>query len=125
MPAVAGDAPAEAFEHRAYPVRILGKLFRGVLNIVSAPAELVTNPIKEAGRAQDRGGSYGQTVLGYGVGTVTGVVYTVARVGVGVVDILTFPIPTRPLMQPEIPATTLEILDDRAHANGQATTARR
>ena len=61
------------------------KLGRGIANIAFSPLEILIQPydvMHEKGNV---------AALTYGV--IKGVVYTVSRIGVGVVDIVTFPIP--------------------------------
>lgn len=104
---------AAAGSDRAYPVQIVSKLWRGAVNVLLSPAELPVNSYKEARRAEMTGGNAGQTMVGYGTGFVTGVGYGVARVGVGLFDMVTFPIPTAPVMQPAAPNLLVETLAER------------
>ncbi|MDD4818337.1 MAG: exosortase system-associated protein, TIGR04073 family [Victivallaceae bacterium] len=64
---------------------MLTKLGRGIANVAFGPLELLIRPYDVA---QDQGSI---AALTYGV--LKGVCYTVARVGVGVTDVVTFPFP--------------------------------
>ena len=88
---------------RAYPVEVLWKLGRGLHNIVRSPAEVPSNMLKEARSAQMEGVNAGGQAVGYFVGTFTGLGYMVARIGTGVFDVVTFPIPSGPIMKPSVP----------------------
>jgi putative exosortase-associated protein (TIGR04073 family) len=102
-------SPAYAAE-RAYPVKITWKLFRGVANVLLAPVELPVNSYKEAKRAGLSGGSFGDVQVGGATGLVTGLGYAVARMGVGAFDIVSFPLPTEPVMHPDVPLLFFEVL---------------
>jgi putative exosortase-associated protein (TIGR04073 family) len=61
------------------------KLSRGIANVVFSPLEI---PMKWHDVQQQDGG-----IVGITYGTLKGIVYMFARIGVGVIDIATFPIP--------------------------------
>ncbi|MEE8509089.1 MAG: exosortase system-associated protein, TIGR04073 family [Myxococcota bacterium] len=103
-------AEAEARSGRSYPVKIIWKLGRGLANIVRSPVEIPVNSYKEARGANLAGDNTGGQILGYFAGTITGVGFMIARIGSGVFDIATFPIPTKSLMQPPIPDGFIETL---------------
>ena len=96
-------ATATASSDRAYPVKVVWKFARGVSNILRSPGEIPVNSYKEARGSQLAGENQGGQMLGYFTGTITGIGYMLARIGVGVFDIATFPIPTKSLMQPPVP----------------------
>ena len=104
-------AAAQAREGRAYPVKIIWKLARGMANIVRSPIEIPVNSYKEARGANLAGDNTAGQLLGYFVGMATGVGYMVARIGTGTFDIATFFIPTGALMQPPVVASFLETLN--------------
>ena len=86
---------------RAYPYEVTRKLVRGINNVVTSPAEIPKNFHKEGHRSFQGGGNYAVNQLASGAGAVLGVGYMVARLLVGVLEIVTFPIPSEPLMNPE------------------------
>ena len=75
----------------------LGKLGRGVANIITCPGEIV--------RTVDIVGHRDGFVAGSTVGLLQGAGRTILRAGAGVVEVLTFPIEKpkgyRPLIEPE------------------------
>jgi putative exosortase-associated protein (TIGR04073 family) len=107
-------AQAASGSERPYPIKIIWKFGRGVTNVVLSPMEIVTNGYLEGTRAHLDGGTLGDEVNGVFTGGVTGIGFMAARIGVGVFDVFTFPIPSRPVMQPGTPGFFLEtILDER------------
>lgn len=80
----AGSFSAQAANDE-WIMRPIEKLSRGITNVAFGVFEV---PMKWSEVNNEKGGLAGITL-----GTLKGVCYTVARVGVGVVDILTFPFP--------------------------------
>ncbi len=80
------------------------KLTRGFVNVVTGlPGEIVMHGIGSATEdGSDTAGSYTTSLL---AGVVTGFGCGVMRVGSGLVDLVTFPVPfddqNRPLVEPE------------------------
>ena len=106
-----GSVPSVATaEERAYPVKIIWKFGRGLENILKSPVEIPVNMYKEAHRAEVRGENAGGQAIGYFTGTITGIGYTLARIGVGIFDVVTFPVPTRPVMLPSAPDGLFEAI---------------
>jgi putative exosortase-associated protein (TIGR04073 family) len=106
--AVLGSAPTARAEDEVgkYISGAGWKLFRGVTNVVSGvPAEMVTR--MGGGVSGPHATTIGSTVTGLCAGAVTGLAYGVVRVGSGMADIATFPLPfipledNRPLVEPE------------------------
>lgn len=95
---------------RAYPIRTVLKLSRGLMNIAFCWIEPITNPIKEGWRVENAGGNTVAVVTGMTAGVVSGSAYAVARVGSGAVDLASFLIPTGSLMNPETPFGFFETL---------------
>lgn len=60
------------------------KLWRGVINFITAPGEIIRQPIV---CTMDDG------PVGIPVGLVNGVFMTLVRAGSGVIDVVTFPVP--------------------------------
>ena len=91
---IAGTSIAEPMDYlhdsRAYPVRVWGKLWRGIGNVTMGFHEFPVNVLKEAKFAEQQGGNIAQISLGYTTGIFTGVGYTVTRMGVGVFDVASF-----------------------------------
>jgi putative exosortase-associated protein (TIGR04073 family) len=82
------------------------KLFRGVTNVVTGiPAEVLTHA--GGGVSGPQATTIGAAVTGLLAGVVTGTAYGFARMGSGVADVATFPLPfipldhNRPLVEPE------------------------
>jgi putative exosortase-associated protein (TIGR04073 family) len=97
---------------RAYPVRIVYKFWRGVENVLGAPFEISYNSLKEGQLACAGGGNLRDQSAGLSTGLITGIGYMVARIAVGVFDIVTFPVPTAPLMDPATPDSVIELALD-------------
>ena len=76
---------AEQIKGENIVLRPMMKLGRGVANVVFSPLEL---PMKWWDVQNDMGG-----IAGITYGTLNGVCFVVARIGVGLVDIITFPFP--------------------------------
>ena len=72
-------------EKGAIVLKPLEKLGRGIANVVFSPAELFIQMYEVKNRA---GG-----IAGITYGPLRGVAFVLARIGVGVVDIVTFPFP--------------------------------
>ena len=73
--------------------RTARKLGRGLANVITSPVEVPINidrKLEESGPA-----------AGLSYGTVRGVGRCLARIGVGVFEVLSFPFPSRVFMQPE------------------------
>ena len=77
--------PAEQFKGENMIMRPVMKLGRGIANVAFAPFEL---PMKWWDVQNEMGG-----IAGITYGTLKGVCFIVARVGVGLTDIVTFPFP--------------------------------
>lgn len=110
MPALAGA------EGRAYPVETISKFGRGLENILASPIELPVNMFKQARDAEKRGDNDTGVEVGYFTGFFVGVGFVLARIGVGVADIVSFPVPTKPFMSPATPDGLFEVIDkDSGH----------
>jgi putative exosortase-associated protein (TIGR04073 family) len=99
---VAG-APLPAAADAGVPAA-LTKLTRGVTNVaLGLPGEILSGVVREA--HSDEGlSSMGSYAAHFIAGLVMGLGWGAARVGSGVVDIVTFPIPfndNRPLLEPD------------------------
>jgi putative exosortase-associated protein (TIGR04073 family) len=102
--------PATAHAERAYPVQVAWKFARGIANLALAPVEVPVNAYKEGNRAYLDGGNLAEQSMGLFTGTISGLGYTGARIGVGLFDLVTFPVPSRPVMRPGAPHTFLEVV---------------
>ncbi|AKJ64508.1 exosortase system-associated protein, TIGR04073 family [Kiritimatiella glycovorans] len=76
-----------------YMEKIMRKLGRGVANVASSPIELLSN-MQDV--TEDSG-----LLAGLTYGTVRGVGHGVARIGVGAAEILSFYVPSEPVIHPE------------------------
>ncbi|MCD2451444.1 exosortase system-associated protein, TIGR04073 family [Methylicorpusculum oleiharenae] len=76
----------------SYGEKIGHKALSGFTNIVSSPLEIPKNVINTTN----------QSNIFYGLvgGTFKGIVNMGGRIGVGVADLITFPLPTQPIAQP-------------------------
>jgi putative exosortase-associated protein (TIGR04073 family) len=84
----------------SYPEKVVRKFGRGLANIITAPLELINQPLNSLHRTQTAGVVPGTTSLL--VGIPLGVGWTVCRALAGVIDVATFPLPFfKPLIKPE------------------------
>jgi putative exosortase-associated protein (TIGR04073 family) len=77
----------------AYGEAIATKLGAGFANVVLGPAELPKNVINTTNE--------GNLALGLTAGVLKGVLHMLGRAMAGVVDVMTFPLPTEPLTTPQ------------------------
>jgi putative exosortase-associated protein (TIGR04073 family) len=77
----------------SYPEQIGNKLAHGVANTVTGIVEVPKNMYIESNK---KGPAYGIPV-----GLFTGIVQGIGRTLTGVVDLVTFPIPTKPIIYPD------------------------
>jgi len=82
----------EASEQTSYGSKIGNKALNGFTNIVSAPLEFPKNIVNNVN----------QTNFFYGVfgGFLKGIIHTTGRMGSGIADLITFPLPTTPIVHP-------------------------
>lgn len=83
MPRLSADEPAKANDQ--WIMLPVMKLSRGIANVAFSPLEL---PIKWWETGNEMGG-----IAGITYGTLRGICYVVARIGIGLTDIVTFPFP--------------------------------
>ena len=100
--AAASPSPARAGE--SCVPGPLWKLSRGLVNVVTGlPLEIMRHGV--GGATSDQGDTAGSFLTSFLGGTVTGIGYGVARMGSGIADMATFPIPfdqnNGPLLLPE------------------------
>ncbi len=81
-----------AEEHEGYSNDVLNKASGGFGNIISAPLEIPKNIINTTNDSNILYGIFG--------GLLKGTVNTAGRLGVGLVDFVTAPIPTKPIVEP-------------------------
>lgn len=113
VPTLSSASPADANVDRAYPVKILYKLARGLTNILSSPTEIPYNMIKEGVLVEpDADDWVDQQLMAGFTGFLTGVGYTVARIGIGTLDTVTFFVPTPPIMNPATPPSAIGLALD-------------
>lgn len=77
----------------SYPEQIGNKLAHGAANTVTGIVEVPKNMMIES---REKGPAYGVPV-----GLFTGIVLGIGRTLTGVVDLVTFPIPTKPIIYPD------------------------
>lgn len=101
---IIGTPVLSAAEGRAYPVETISKLGRGLQNIFASPSEIPVNMFKQAREAERRGDNFSGVEVGYFTGFFVGIGFMIARIGVGVAEVVSFPIdPTNPFMSPATP----------------------
>jgi putative exosortase-associated protein (TIGR04073 family) len=89
-------------KHRSYGQKIGHKLLRGFANMTTAVVELPKNVIN-ATNAGGIGGEGSNFLWGISGGSIKGIVDMIGRTGSGIVDVLTFPLPTKSIPKPEYP----------------------
>ena len=101
-----------------YVEATISKLGRGIENIVSSPVEIPVNMYKQARKAELSDGNDSSISVGYFTGLIVGIGFTVARIGVGVAEIVSFVVPTGPFMEPPTPDGLIETIEkDDGQAN--------
>ena len=103
----------------AYPVEVISKLGRGISNVALSPAEISVNMYKQARQAESADGNDSSIGVGYFTGFFVGIGFMVARIGVGVAEIVSFPIPTRPMMNPPTPDGLIETIEKDDAGSGR------
>lgn len=83
---------AHAEEHQGYSRNVLDKAGNGFANIITAPLEIPKNMINTANQSNAIYGIFG--------GIIKGTVHMAGRMGVGVADLITAPIPTKSIVYP-------------------------
>jgi putative exosortase-associated protein (TIGR04073 family) len=89
-------------KHRSYGEKIGHKLLRGFANMTTAVVEVPKNVIN-ATNAGGIGGEGSNFIWGLAGGVPVGVLNMIGRTGSGIVDVLTFPLPTKSIPLPEYP----------------------
>ena len=79
---------------KSYPENVGEKLGTGIANVVTGFVEIPKNMVIES---NENGVAYGVTI-----GFITGIVHSVGRTLTGALDIATFMIPTKPLIDPDL-----------------------
>lgn len=79
-------------EHQSYGSKVGHKALTALANLTTAPLEIPKNIINTTNQSN--------IVYGVAGGFLKGIINTVGRIGVGVTDLITFPIPTKPIAQP-------------------------
>jgi putative exosortase-associated protein (TIGR04073 family) len=87
-------AVAQAEEHESYSRGVLDKAGNGAANISTAMLEIPKNIINTTNDSN--------IVFGVLGGMLKGTVNMVGRMGVGMVDLVTAPIPTQPIVHPAL-----------------------
>jgi len=106
LPAV---ALADHVTNRSYPVQAGYKFTRGIGNVITSPFEIPYNSVKEAQNVAQDSSNLFEMSTGLVVGLFTGVAYMCTRIGTGLWDTVTFPVPSEPLMYPTLTPNVLEL----------------
>jgi putative exosortase-associated protein (TIGR04073 family) len=83
---------AEELERQSYGSKVGHKALNALANIATAELEIPKNIINTVNDSN--------IILGTVGGLMKGIIHTLGRIGVGVVDLITAPIPTKPIAQP-------------------------
>lgn len=81
-----------AEEQKSYGSKIGNKALNGLTNIITASLEIPKSIINTTNQSN--------IVYGFVGGLSKGILNTAGRIGSGVADIITFPIPTKPIARP-------------------------
>jgi putative exosortase-associated protein (TIGR04073 family) len=86
---------ARAYEtqHRSYGSKVGNKALNAFANLTTGVLEIPKNMINTSNQSNVIYGAIG--------GLFKGLVHTAGRIGVGIVDLVTIPLPTQPIAQPE------------------------
>ena len=112
-------------ERKPYHVEIFAKLGRGLTNAALSPFEIPTQSYKEGLRASIHGDTVADMGVGAFAGLFTGIGYGFMRLGIGIFDTVTFPIPTKALLRPATPAIYLEDLPSSVSGGATLNDSRR
>ena len=94
-----------------YSAEAISKLGRGLSNVVFSATEISVNMYKQARQVEEGDGNCSGIGVGYFTGLFVGIGFMLARIGVGVADIVSFPVPTRPMMNPPTPDGLIETIE--------------
>jgi putative exosortase-associated protein (TIGR04073 family) len=83
---------ADQLQSRSYGSKVGNKALNAFANLVTSPLEIPKNIINTTNKSNIIYGAVG--------GLFKGMIHTVGRIGVGVADLITIPIPTKPIAQP-------------------------
>jgi len=92
---VAAMPPARVYEsqHRSYGSKVGNKALNAFANLTTGVLEIPKNMINTSNQSNVIFGAIG--------GLFKGLVHTAGRIGVGIVDLVTIPLPTQPIARPE------------------------
>lgn len=88
--------------HRSYGQKVGNKFVRGIANIGGAVVEIPKNFIN-ATNAKGVGGEGSNFLWGLGGGGIKGSINFLGRIASGLIDVITFPLPTTSITRPEYP----------------------
>jgi putative exosortase-associated protein (TIGR04073 family) len=86
------NATVDPFSQQSYTEKVGNKLLNAFANLTTSPLELPKNIINTMNQSNFFYGVFG--------GFLKGLVNTLGRTGCGVVDLITYPLPTRPIAYP-------------------------
>lgn len=100
-PTPAGVSTDSKVRHRSYGEKVGNKAFRSFANLAAAFIEV---PRTILIYNNDENDVYkGNFVFAFGIGMVMGVAQSAGRIGTGIVDFITIPLPTESITRPEYP----------------------
>ena len=85
---------SHAEEHDSYQRNVIDKAGNGFANIATGWLEIPKNIINTTNK--------GNFILGFFGGLAKGIVNMAGRTGAGIADLVTFPIPSQPIVQPTV-----------------------
>lgn len=98
-------------QRKSYGSLVGDKALNGFANIVTGPLEMPKSIINQINYSYDYGNSYNNNNINfdpdnniiYGIfgGVISGALNTTGRILTGVTDLVTFPLPTKPIVQPK------------------------
>lgn len=97
MGVCAEKAPMIDNNNESYGDIVGRKVSSGFANLVGAPIEIPKNVLLTVNSSNT---VYGGVILGTIGGMISGVLHMGARMGIGVADLITAPIPTAPMVSP-------------------------
>lgn len=79
-------------QHRSYGAKVGNKALNAFANLTTSALEIPKNIINTTNKSNIVYGAVG--------GLFKGLIHTAGRIGVGITDLVTFPLPTKPIAQP-------------------------
>ncbi|MGR8933099.1 MAG: exosortase system-associated protein, TIGR04073 family [Gammaproteobacteria bacterium] len=101
-PTAVSESANNSVKHRSYGSKVGNKLVRGFANMTTAFVEIPKGIINTT-NASGVGGEGSNFLWGLGGGGIIGIVNMLGRTASGIIDVVTFPVPTESMTLPEYP----------------------